>query len=111
LVCAPLAHTGNDERLANTRAQGERFGWVRNEHVLHWVCTVRIRKAERRFGKAERKIGYTYSSLHIDPSLLKGKYSPLLGFFVLAAYCVLSENLCTTFVYAKGTEGILESVI
>ena len=42
---------------------------------------------------------------------MKGKYSPLLGFFVRGASCVLSENLCTTLGYAKGTKGILESVI
>ena len=42
---------------------------------------------------------------------MKGKYSPLLGFFVRGASCVLSENLCTTLGYAKGTQGILESVV
>ena len=43
-----VAVTGDDERLAITRAQVERFGWLRNEPVLQWVCHVRIRKAERR---------------------------------------------------------------
>ena len=84
------------ERLAITRAQAERFGLVRKEPVLQWVCPVRIQKAERRSRKAKRKIAYTYRGLDIDHSLLKGKYSPLLGFFVRGASCVLSENLCTT---------------
>ena len=108
---ATVAVTGNDERLAITRAQVERFGWVRNEPVLQWVCPVRIRKKERSLGKAKRKTAYTYTNLDVDPSLLKGKYSPLLGFFVRGAPCVLSENLCTTLGYAKGTQGILESVV
>ena len=77
--------------MAITRAQVERFGWMRNEPVLQWVCPVRIRKVEKRSGEAQRKIAYTYSDLDFDPSLLKGKYSPLLGFFVLGAYCILSE--------------------
>ena len=108
---ATVAVTGNDERLAITRAQVERFGWMRNEPVLEWVFPVRIRKVEQRSGEAQRKIAYTYTDLDIDPSLLKGKYSPLLGFFVRGASCVLSENLCTTLGYAKGTRGILESVV
>ena len=37
---ATVAVTGNNERLAVTKAQAERFGWVRNEPVLHWVCPV-----------------------------------------------------------------------
>ena len=84
---------------------------MRNEPVLHWVCPVRIRKKERSLGKAKRKTAYTYTNLDVDPSLLKGKYSPLLGFFVRGAPCVLSENLCTRLGYAKGTQGILESVV
>ena len=108
---ATVAVTGNDERLAITRAQVERFGWMRNEPVLQWVCPLRIRKVEPRSAEAKRKIAYTYNDLDIDPSLLKGKYSPLLGFFVRGASIVLSENLCTTLGYAKGTRGILESVV
>ena len=92
---ATVAVTGNEERLAITRVQVERFGWMRNEPVLQWVCPMRIRKVEPRSGEAQRKIAYTYTDLDVDPSLLKGKYSPLLGFFVRGAPCALSENLCT----------------
>ena len=84
---------------------------MRNEPVIQWVCPVRIRKVEPRSVEAKRKIAYTYTDLDIDPSLLKGKYSHLLGFFVRGASCVLSENLCTTLGYAKGTRGILESLV
>ena len=35
----------------------------------------------------------------------------MLGFFVRGAPCVLSENLCTTLGFAKGTKGILESAV
>ena len=84
---------------------------MRNEPVLQWVCPVRFRKVERTSGKAKPKIAYTYTDLDIDPSLVRGKFSPLLGFFVRGASCVLSENLCTTLGYAKGTKGILESVV
>ena len=106
-----MAVTGNDERLAITRSQAERFGWVRNEPILLWVCPIGIRKTDRRSGKAERKVAYTYSGLDIAPSLLKGRYSPLLGFFVRGASCVLSETLCTTRGYAKVTKGIPERVV
>ena len=105
---ATIAVTGNNERLSITKAQAERFGWLKNEPVLQWVCPVRLKKAERRSGKAKPKISYTYTDLSIDPSLVKGKFSPLLGFFIRGASCVLSENLCTTLGYAKGTKGILE---
>ena len=108
---ATVAVTGNDERLAITKAQAELFGWVRNEPVLQWVCPVRLRKAEPRSGRSKRKIAYTYADLDIDPSMVKGRFSPLLGFFVRGASCVLSENLCTTLGYAKGTKGIMESVV
>ena len=60
-------------------------------------------------GRANRKAIYT--NLEIDPLLLKGKFSHLRGFFVRGAPCVLSENLCTTLGYAKGTQGIFESVV
>ena len=72
---------------------------------------MRIRKVEPRSVEAKRKIAYTYTDLDIDPSLLKGKYSHLLGFFVRGAPCVLSANLCTTLGYAKGTQGTYESVV
>ena len=72
---ATIAVTGNNERLSITKAQAERFGWVRNEPVLQWVCPVRLKKAERRSGKAKPKISYTYTDLSIDPSLVKGKFS------------------------------------
>ena len=78
---APVAVTGNEERLAITRVQVERFGWMRNEPVLQWVCPVRIRKVQQRSGEAKPKIANTYSGLYIDPSLLEGKYAPLLAFF------------------------------
>ena len=42
---------------------------------------------------------------------MKGQFLPLVGFFVRGASCVLSKNLCTTLGYAKGTKGILESVV
>ena len=105
---ATVAVTGNDERLAITKAQAELFGSVKNEPVLQWVCPVRIRKPQRRAAKGKRKIVYTYNDLDIDPSLVKGKFAPLLGFFVRGAPFVLSENLCTTLGFAKGTKGILE---
>ena len=112
-----IAVTGNNERLAITAAQAERFGWVRNEPVLQWVCPVRKKQRRKASGKAgpdtsgraSRKAIYT--NLEIDPLLLKGKFSHLRGFFVRGAPCVLSENLCTTLGYAKGTQGIFESVV
>ena len=108
---ATVAVTGNEERLAITKVKAELFGWVRNEPVLQWVCPVRLRKDEPRSGKEKSKIAYTYTDLDIDPSFVKGKFLPLVGFFVRGASCVLSENLCTTLGYAKGTKGILESVV
>ena len=72
---------------------------------------MRLRKDEPRSGKEKSKIAYTYTDLDIDPSFVKGKFLPLVGFFVRGASCVLSENLCTTLGYAKGTKGILESVV
>ena len=108
---ATVAVTGNEERLAITKAQAELFGWVRNEPVLQWVCPVRLTKGEPSSGKAKPKNVYTYTDLDIDPSFVRGKFSPLLGFFVRGAPFVLSENLCTTLGYAKGTKGILESVV
>ena len=106
-----MAVTGNEERLAITKGQTELFGWVRNEPVLQWVCLVRLTKDEPRSGKEKSKIAYTYSDLDIDPSFAEGKFLPLVGFFVRGASCVLSENLCTTLGYAKGTKGIMESVV
>ena len=108
-----IAVTGNNERLAITRAQVERFGWMRHEPVLHWVCPVRTRKkgCPVRSEKSKRKTKYTYANLEVDPSLLKGVYSNLRCFFVRGAPCVLSENLCTTLGYAKGTRGTFESVV
>ena len=41
---ATVATTGNDERLAITKAQVARFGWVKNEPVLHLVCPLRSEK-------------------------------------------------------------------
>ena len=108
---ATVAVTGNEERLAITKVQAELFGWVRNEPVLQWVCPVRLRKDEPRSGKEKSKIAYTHTDLGIDPSFVRGKFLPLVGFFVRGASCVLSENLCTTLGYAKGTQGILESVV
>ena len=108
---ATVAVTGNDERLAITKAQVKRFGWMRNEPVLQWVCPERIGKVQQEPRGKKQKIAYTYRDLDIDPSFLKGKYSALLGFFVRGAPCVLSENLCTALGYAKGTQGILESAI
>ena len=78
-----------------------------------------VRKKQRRkaSGKAACKASgkstaeAIYTNLDIDPVLLKGKFSHLRGFFVRGAPCVLSENLCTTLGYAKGTQGILESVV
>ena len=72
---------------------------------------MRLRKDEPRSGKGKSKNVYTYTDLDIDPSFVKGKFLPLVGFFVRGASCVLSENLCTTLGYAKGTKGILESVV
>ena len=99
---ATVATTGNDERLAITRVQVKRFGWVRNEPVLCWICPVRSGKVGR---------DYTYTNLEVDPSLLVGKYSYLCCYFVRGAKCVLSENLCTSLGYAKGTQGLLDSVV
>ena len=108
-----VAVTGNNERLAITRAQVERFGWVKNEPVLQWVCPVGSRKTggSAKSGKKGRKTKYTYTNLGLDSSLLKGKYSNLCCYFVRGAPCVLSENLCTTLGYAKGTQGTFESVV
>ena len=108
-----VAVTGNNERLAITKAQVERFGWLRNEPVLQWVCPVRSRKrgGSDKSGKKGRKTTYTYTSLGLDSSLLKGKYSNLCCYFVRGAPCVLSENLCTTLGYAKGTRGTMDSVV
>ena len=72
---------------------------------------MRLRKDEPRSGKGKSRNAYTYTDLDIDPSFVKGKFLPLVGFFVRGASCVLSENLCTTLGYAKGTKGILESVV
>ena len=76
-----VAVTGNNERLAVTKARAERFGWVRFELALQWVCPVRLRKAELKSGKAKRKIAQTYADFDIDPSLVKGRFSPFHGFF------------------------------
>ena len=64
-----------------------------------------------RSGKKGRKTTYTYTNLGVDSSLLKGKYTHLCRHFVRVAPCVLSENLCTTLGYAKGTQGTFESVV
>ena len=82
---------------------------MRNEPVLQWVCPVRKKRCTKASGKSSREAIYT--NLEIDPALLKGKYSHLRCFFVRGAPCVLSENLCTTLGYAKGTQGIFESVV
>ena len=84
MAFAIIAVTGNIERLAITRAQVERFGWVRNEPVLQWVCPVRSRKAGRSAlsGKATRKTTYTYRNFDVDSSLLRENYSHLRTFFV-----------------------------
>ena len=71
-----MAVTGNAERMAITRAQVKRSGWMRTEPVHQWVYLVGIRKVQQRSRDAKQKIAYTYSGLDIDPSLLKGKYSP-----------------------------------
>ena len=99
---ATVATTGNDERLAINKAQVKRFGWFKNEPILHWVCPVRSGKVGR---------NPIYSNLDVDSSLLTGKYSHLSCFFVRGAKCVLSENLCTSLGYAKGTQGELDSVV
>ena len=90
---ATVAVTGNDERLAITRAQVERFGWMRNEPVLQWVCPVRIRKVEPRSGEAKRKIAFTYTDLDIDPSLLKESTHPYLA-SSFEAHLVFSLKTC-----------------
>ena len=97
-----IARTGNDERLAITRTQVKRFGWFRNEPIVHWVCPVRS-------GKVGRE--WVYKDLDIGISLLTGKFSHLSCYFVRGAKYVLSENLCTTLGFGKGTQGILDSLV
>ena len=97
-----IATTGNDERLAITRAQVKRFGWFRNEPIVHWVCPVRSEKVGRE---------WVYKDLDIDTSFLTGKFRNLSCYFVRGAKCVLSENLCTTLGFAKGTQGVLDSLV
>ena len=99
---ATIATTGNDERLAIEKVQVQRFGWSKNEPILRWICPVRS-------GKVGKRI--VYSDIKIDSTLLSGKYMNLSTHFVRGARCVLSENLCTTLGYAKGTQGILEGLV
>ena len=112
-----IAVTGNNERLAITAAQAERFGWVRNEPILQWICPVRKKQRRKAAGNAGHKTSgkasreAIYTNLDLDPALFKGKFSHLRCFFVRGAPCVLSENLCTTLGYAKGKQGVFESVV
>ena len=53
---ATVAVTGNDERLAITKAQVKRFGWMRNEPVLQWVCPERIGKVQQEPRGKKRKL-------------------------------------------------------
>ena len=65
---------------------------------------MRLKKEEPRSGKEKSKIAYTFSDLDID--LVKGKFLPIVAFFVRGTSFVLSENVCTTHGLAKGTKGI-----
>ena len=68
-----IATTSNDERLAVTRSQVKRFGWIRNEPIVHCVCPVRS-------GKVCRE--WVYKDLDTDISLLTGKFTHLSYYFV-----------------------------
>ena len=83
------------------KTQAKLFAWSKNEPIIHWVCPVRS-------GKVDREV--IYSDLGVDSSLLCGKYTKLACYFVRGARCVLSENLCTALGFAKGTQGVLDSL-
>lgn len=68
-----IATTSNDERLAVTRSQVKRFGWIRNEPIVHCVCPVRS-------GKVCRE--WVYKDLDTDISLLTGKFTHRSYYFV-----------------------------
>ena len=72
------------------------------EAIVTWVCKVKS-------GTHGRRI--LYSTLDVDESTLTGKYSVLQEYFVRGAPCVLAENLSTEQKLAKGTKGILESLV
>ena len=99
---APIAVTGNVERLLISRFKSKLFGEKFNEPVLTWECPVRS-------GGRGRNV--KYGPLDVDEETLNGKYSFLKKYFVRGAPCVLSDNLCTEKGFAKGTKGILEGLV
>ena len=54
-----------------------------------------------------KRFGWSF----IGISLLTVKFTHLSCYFVRGAKYVLSENLCTTLGFGKGTQGILDSIV
>ena len=99
---APVAVTGNVERLTISKFKAEIFGQRRYEPIVTWLCQVRSGVCGRRT---------RYAPLDINDSMLDDKYSVLQKFFVRGAPCVLSENLSSVKDLAKGRKGTLESLV
>ena len=99
---ATVAVTGNVERLTIARFKAKLFGEMNCEPVVTWVCGIK-------YGVHGRKI--QYSTMDVDESSLTGKFGVLKKFFVRGAPCVLAENVSTVKGLAKGTKGVLESLV
>ena len=99
---ATIAVTGNVERLNIARYKAKLFGEKCCEPIVTWVCQVKCGAHGR---------STQYSTLDIDESRLTGKWCILKKFFVRGAPCVLAENLSTVQGLAKGTKGVLESLV
>ena len=99
---ATAAVTGNVERLTIARLKAKIFGKRNCEPIVAWICGVKC-------GVVNRRI--QYSSMDIDESRLTGKWGILKKYFVRGAPCVLNENFSTVQGIAKGTKGVLESLV
>ena len=99
---ATVAVTGNVERLTISRFKAKIFAERNCEPIVAWVCGVKC-------GVHNRRI--QYSTMDIDESRLTGKWGMLKKYFVRGAPCVLTENFSTVQGIAKGTKGVLESLV
>ena len=99
---ATVAVTGNVERLSISRFKAKLFGEEKSEPIVTWICKVKS-------GVHGQRI--QYSDLEIDGASLSGKYTILQEFFVRGAPCVLAENFSTMRGLAKGTKGVMESLV
>ena len=99
---ATVAVTGNVERLTIARFKAKLFAEEISEPVVTWVCGV---KCGVHGGKTQ------YSTMELDESRLTGKLGVLKKYFVRGAPCVLNENISTVKGLAKGTRGVMESLV